>query len=168
MRRAVLFTMAFALLGMPSTVLAQRGVPTEHTLSSGWEMRVEAAAPAPPQPAPPEETEPDGSDGASVGDDAARAGRPVGRPLAGHPRAERVRLARAAAALSRHACAATASTFVGPATPRGFSWLIRFDSVRRNAAVILNGRRIGRNVDPYTPFTCRRAGSAPGGGTCSR
>ena len=56
----------------------------------------------------------------------------------------------------------------GPATPRGFSWLIRFDSVRRNAAVILNGRRIGRNVDPYTPFTVPARGLRPAGGTWSR
>ena len=63
MRRSALLTMALAVLGMPSSVLAQQAVPSAHTLSSGWEMRVEAAAPAPPQPAPPEETEPD-SEGA--------------------------------------------------------------------------------------------------------
>jgi beta-galactosidase/beta-glucuronidase len=53
-------------------------------------------------------------------------------------------------------------TFEGPPTPRGFSWLLRFESVRRNAAVILNGRRIGRNVDPYTPFTVPARGLRPG------
>src|SRR5215213_2992625 len=59
MRSAVLSTTALIALGIPSAALAQRAVPAEHTLSSGWEMRVEAAAPAEPQPAPPEETEPD-------------------------------------------------------------------------------------------------------------
>jgi beta-glucuronidase len=53
-------------------------------------------------------------------------------------------------------------SFLGPPTPRGFSWLIRFESVRRNAAVILNGRRVGRNVDPYTPFTVPARGLRPG------
>ena len=53
-------------------------------------------------------------------------------------------------------------TFRGPPTPRGFSWLLRFESVRRNTAVILNGRRIGRNVDPYTPFTVPARGLRPG------
>ena len=60
MRRSALATTLIALLGLPSAALAQRAVPSEHTLSSGWEMRVEAAAPAPPQEAPPEETAPDG------------------------------------------------------------------------------------------------------------
>ena len=40
-------------------------VPSERTLSSGWEMRLQPAAPALPQPAPPEETAPEG-EGASV------------------------------------------------------------------------------------------------------
>ena len=53
-------------------------------------------------------------------------------------------------------------SFAGPPTPRGFSWLIRFESVRRNAAVFLNGRRIGRNADPYTPFTVPARGLRPG------
>jgi beta-galactosidase/beta-glucuronidase len=52
--------------------------------------------------------------------------------------------------------------FLAPETPRGFRWLIQFESVRRNAAVYLNGRRIGRNVDPYTPFTVEARGLRPG------
>src|SRR6185503_13119358 len=35
-------------------------VPKERVLSSGWQMRLDAAAPAPPQEAPPDETAPDG------------------------------------------------------------------------------------------------------------
>jgi beta-glucuronidase len=34
--------------------------------------------------------------------------------------------------------------------------------VRRNAAVILNGRRVGRNMDPYTPFSVPARGLRPG------
>jgi beta-galactosidase len=43
--------------------------------------------------------------------------------------------------------------FVAPRTPRGFRWLLHFDGVRRNAAVLLNGRRIGASHVPYVPFT---------------
>ncbi len=53
-------------------------------------------------------------------------------------------------------------SFTGPATPAGFRWLLRFESVRRNAGVFLNGRRIGRNTDPYTPFTVEARGLRPG------
>jgi beta-glucuronidase len=53
-------------------------------------------------------------------------------------------------------------SFTGPDTPAGYRWLIRFDGVRRNAGVFLNGRRIGRNVDPYTPFTVPARGLRPG------
>ena len=83
--------------------------------------------------------------------------RRVGRP----PRAERVRHARAAELYPGQVRRYRVS-FRGPPTPRGFSWLLRFESVRRNAAVILNGRRIGRNVDPYTPFTLEARGLRPG------
>ncbi|HEX2125133.1 MAG TPA: glycoside hydrolase family 2 TIM barrel-domain containing protein [Thermoleophilaceae bacterium] len=52
--------------------------------------------------------------------------------------------------------------FEGPETPPGFRWLLEFESVRRSAGVYLNGRRIGRNVDPYTPFTVEARGLRPG------
>ena len=160
MRRSALLTMALAVLGMPSSVLAQQAVPSAHTLSSGWEMRVEAAAPAPPQPAPPEETEPD-SEGASVAmTPPGRAAQSDGPWQATH--VPSVFDSRALPQLYPGTVRRYRTTFVGPATPRGFSWLIRFDSVRRNAAVILNGRRIGRNVDPYTPFTVPARGLRPG------
>jgi hypothetical protein len=65
MLRAACLTTGLLGLAMPSAALAQRAVPSESTLSSGWEVRVEPAAPALPQPAPPEETAPEG-EGASV------------------------------------------------------------------------------------------------------
>ena len=52
--------------------------------------------------------------------------------------------------------------FAGPQTPRGFRWRIDFESVRRKATVFLNGRRLGRNTDPYTPFTVEARGLRPG------
>jgi beta-galactosidase/beta-glucuronidase len=51
--------------------------------------------------------------------------------------------------------------FTGPPTPSGFRWLIHFESVRRAATVLLNGRRLGRNTDPYTPFTFEARGLRP-------
>jgi Glycosyl hydrolases family 2, TIM barrel domain/Glycosyl hydrolases family 2 len=160
MRRAALMTTALIALGVPSAATAQRAVPSERTLSSGWEMRVEAAAPAPPQPAPPEETEPEGAA-------ASRASSPPGRAAQsdGDWHATRVPSvfdARPLPSLYPGTVRRYRVAFAGPPTPRGFSWLIRFDSVRRNAAVILNGRRIGRNVDPYTPFTLPARGLRPG------
>ena len=52
--------------------------------------------------------------------------------------------------------------FTGPRAPRGFSWRLNFESVRRTAAVFLNGRRLGRNTDPYTPFGFDARGLRPG------
>jgi beta-galactosidase len=160
MRSAVLSTTALIALGMPAGALAQRAVPSEHTLSSGWEMRVEAAAPAPPQPAPPEETEPEGTRSRVARTPPGRAAQADGdwQPT----RVPSVFDAHALAALYPGTVRRYRTTFVGPPTPRGFSWLIRFDTVRRNAAVILNGRRIGRNVDPYTPFTVPARGLRAG------
>jgi Glycosyl hydrolases family 2, TIM barrel domain/Glycosyl hydrolases family 2 len=160
MRSAVLSTTALIVLGLPSAALAQRAVPAEHTLSSGWQMRVEAAAPAPPQPAPPEETEPD-AEGARVRLSPPGRGAQSDGPWQG-ARVPSVFDSRALPPLYPGTVRRYRTAFVGPATPRGFSWLIRFDSVRRVAAVILNGRRVGRNVDPYTPFTVPARGLRPG------
>jgi beta-glucuronidase len=51
--------------------------------------------------------------------------------------------------------------FRGPDTPRGFRWLLRFEGVRRNAGVLLNGKRIGRSKDPYIPFEIEAKGLRP-------
>jgi beta-glucuronidase len=51
--------------------------------------------------------------------------------------------------------------FLGPATPRGFGWALRFGAVRRTATVWLNGRKIGASTDPYAPFLLPAAGLAP-------
>jgi hypothetical protein len=159
MERSAVIAVALSALAFPSAALAQQAVPSEHTLSSGWQYRTQAAAPAPPQPAPPEETEP----GAEA---ASRPLTPPGRATQnGDWRSAHVPSVfdtRALPQLYPGTVRRYRVNFVGPPTPRGFSWLIRFDSVRRNAAVILNGRRIGRNVDPYTPFTVPARGLRPG------
>ena len=107
MRRAAALTTALLALAAPAAALAQGAPPRERTLSSGWEMRVEPAAPAPPQEAPPEETAPEGSGPAAPATPAGRAAQAPG-DWQQHARAERVRHARAAVALSRARCAATA------------------------------------------------------------
>jgi Glycosyl hydrolases family 2, TIM barrel domain/Glycosyl hydrolases family 2 len=160
MPRAAALTTALVALAMPSAAAAQRAFPSERTLSSGWEMRVEPAAPAPPQEAPPEETAPEGQGTPAP---PTLAGRAAQAPGQWHQtRVPSVFDSRALPSLYPGTVRRYRITFPGPPTPAGFSWLIRFDSVRRNAAVILNGRRIGRNVDPYTPFTVPARGLRPG------
>ena len=160
MPRAAAITTALVALALPSAAAAQRAVPSERILSSGWEVRVEPAAPAPPQEAPPEETSPEG-------DAAPIPPTPAGRSAQAPGQWRRTRVpsvfdARALPSLYPGTVRRYRVTFSGPPTPRGFSWLIRFESVRRNAAVYLNGSRIGRNVDPYTPFTVPARGLRPG------
>jgi hypothetical protein len=160
MRRAVAIAIALAAFTLPAAAPAEGAVPRERVLSSGWEMRVEPAAPAPPQPAPPEETAPE----------AARASAPPSPPgravqVPGDWRPARVPSVfdtRALPSLFPGTVRRYRVTFKGPPTPPGFGWLLRFESVRRNTAVILNGRRVGRNVDPYTPFTVPARGLRPG------
>ena len=118
------------------------------------------AAPAEPQPAPPEETAPEGVGPAIP---ATAAGVAAQAPGDWQPaRVPSVFDTRALPALYPGQVRRYRVSFRGPATPRGFSWLLRFESVRRNAGVFLNGRRIGRNVDPYTPFTVEARGLRPG------
>lgn len=47
--------------------------------------------------------------------------------------------------------------FTAPAT-RTFDWALRFEQVRRTAAVYLNGRPLGTNLDPYSPFEVEAKG----------
>jgi hypothetical protein len=159
MPRAAAVVTALIALAAPSAALGQ-APPRERTLSNGWEERVDPSAPAPPQEAPPEETAPE-------------AARPSAPPTAaglaaqapGPWRSARVPSVfdpRALPALYPGTVRRYRVTFRGPRTPRGFSWLLRFESVRRSAVVLLNGRRIGSNNDPYTPFTVPARGLRPG------
>ena len=52
--------------------------------------------------------------------------------------------------------------FTAPPASVGRSWSIRFDEVRRNAEVWLNGRELGRNTDPFAPFTLPASSLRPG------
>jgi hypothetical protein len=160
MRPVYALAAALIALAAPAAALAQGAPPRERTLSSGWEMRVEPAAPAPPQQAPPEETAPEGELPTAPATPAGLAAQAPGAWKA--TQVPSVFDSRALPSLYPGQVRRYRVSFRGPPTPRGFSWLLRFESVRRNAAVILNGRRIGRNVDPYTPFTLEARGLRPG------
>jgi hypothetical protein len=130
------------------------------SLASGWEVRVEPAAPGQPQEAPPEETAPEDAAPPAPATPAGRAAQTPGPWRA--TRVPSVFDSRALPRLYPGQVRRYRLRFEGPPTRRGFGWLIQFDSVRRNAGVFLNGRRIGRNVDPYTPFTVPARGLQPG------
>jgi beta-galactosidase/beta-glucuronidase len=148
-----------AFAALPSAALAAE-LPRAQILSDGWEVRGQPAQPAPPQPAPPLEGQPEGVPGS-----AART--PRGSASQAPRQWTDVRIpsvfnTRAVASEYPGSVRRYRLRFRGPSTPRGFRWLIRFESVRRSAAVLLNGRRIGSNRDPYTPFTVEARGLRPG------
>jgi hypothetical protein len=146
--RRLLPAAAALLLAAPATAAAA-GPPGAVPLSRGWEVRADAAAPAPPQEAPPEETAPEAARASAPDTPPGRATRagpwtPVSIPS--------VFDSRALASLYPGSVRRYRLDFRGPSSPRGFHWRVAFDSVRRVATVYLNGRRLGRNTDPYTPF----------------
>jgi beta-galactosidase/beta-glucuronidase len=158
-RRALALTAAFAAL---PCCAAAAGPPRERTLDAGWEVRTQPAAPAEPQPPPPVEGQPEGSPNptgiASTpparAAQAASTWKPVQVPSVFNPTAV---ASEYPGSVRRYRV-----RFTGPKTPGGFRWLVRFESVRRSATVFLNGRRLGKNTDPYTPFTFEASGLRPG------
>jgi hypothetical protein len=157
-RRALVLTAAFAAL--PCCAAAAE-LPRGQTLDGGWEVRAQAAAPAPPQPPPPVEGQPEGSPD-PPGAASAPAGRTAQVPLTWSAvRVPSVFNTTAVAAEYPGSVRGYRVRFTGPATPRGFRWLVHFESVRRSATVFLNGRRLGKNTDPYTPFIFEARGLRP-------
>jgi beta-galactosidase/beta-glucuronidase len=152
---------AAALAALPGSAVAAE-LPREQALEGGWEVRAQQAAPAPPQPPPPVEGQPEGSPnpptaGLPSGTRASQAPpawTAVNVPSVFNPRAV---ASEYAGSVRRYRV-----RFIGPPTPRGFRWLVHFESVRRGATVFLNGRRLGKNSDPYTPFTFEARGLRPG------
>lgn len=150
-----------ACLSLPAGAAAQ-GPPGVSTLARGWEVRNEPAAPADPQQAPPEETAPPNAPPSAppVGPPAARAAqvpetwRSVQVPSVFEWRA----IANQYPGMVRR----YRLNFIAPKSRPGYSWLIQFEEVRRAARVYLNGRLLGENRDPYTPFTLPASGLKPG------
>ena len=115
-------------LAAPTAALAQGSLPRERTLSNGWEMRAEAAAPAPPQEAPPEETAPESAGPAAP---ATAAGLVAQSPGDWEPtQVPSVFDTEALPSLYPGQVRRYRVSFQGPPTPPGFSWLLRFESVR--------------------------------------
>jgi Glycosyl hydrolases family 2, TIM barrel domain/Glycosyl hydrolases family 2 len=159
MRRPLVLSCLLLLASAPAAAAADPP-PRERTLATGWEVRVEPSDPAAPQPPPPEETAP--AD-ASAHVPLSPPGRAAQTPGQWRPaRVPSVFDTRALPALFPGQVRRYRIAFTGPQTPRGFRWLIEFESVRRAATVYLNGRRLGRNADPYTPFSFEARGLRPG------
>ncbi len=158
MPRAAAAAIALVALAAPSAAQAQ--APRERTLSGNWQIRLDPSAPAPPQEAPPEETAPEAAGASAPPTPAGRAAQAPGPWRA--TRVPGVFDARALPELYPGTVSRYRLRFEGPRTPRGFSWLLEFESVRRAATVFLNGRRIGSYSDPYTPFTLPARGLRPG------
>ena len=159
MRRALALTAALAAL--PTSALAAE-LPRAKTLTRGWEVRAQPAAPAPPQPPPPAEGQPEDSTPAP-----AAAWARGGRAAQGPSRWTSVTVPSVFSTVARASEYAGSVRryrlrFKGPRTAPGFRWLVHFESVRRAATVFLNGRRLGKNNDPYTPFTFEAEGLRPG------
>jgi hypothetical protein len=157
-RRALAY---FAALAVAVPAAASAAPPRAQTLNEGWEVRSQAAAPAPPQPAPPVEGQPEGVP--APGAEAAPGGQVAQQPTPWSAvTVPTVFDAKAVASEYAGQVRRYRLRFRGPSAARGFRWLIEFESVRRSATVFLNGRRLGRNVDPYTPFTFEARGLRPG------
>jgi beta-galactosidase/beta-glucuronidase len=156
--RRALAPLAVLLVAFPAAAAA--APPRSQTLAAGWEVRNQAAAPAPDQPAPPLEGQPEdvpaGSQTTPGGTAAQQSSgwSPVTIPSVFNTKAVASEYGGQVRRYRLH--------FKGPPTPRGFRWLIEFESVRRSATVFLNGHRLGRSVDPYTPFTLEARGLRPG------
>jgi hypothetical protein len=156
-RAAVAPACATLLLIAP---LAQAAPPRAKTLSSGWEVRDQANDPSAPQQAPPEES---GGEGEAPSAPETGPTQDPNQNFSFHGTSVPsvfdpiVRASTYPGEVRRYRL-----RFTGPATPRDFRWLVSFESVRRSAAVYLNGKRIGRNGDPYTPFAFEAKGLKPG------
>jgi len=132
--------------------------PKAISLNTGWEIREAGAAPPAPQPPPPDESE-EGQENRVGGKVRGRASQaevawtPVSVPSVFDPDA--------APELFGGAVKQYRLRFLAPKA-RGFRWAFRFEQVRRRATVYLNGRPIGVNADPYTPFEKAATGLRPG------
>jgi Glycosyl hydrolases family 2, TIM barrel domain/Glycosyl hydrolases family 2 len=131
--------------------------PRAATLSDGWEVRSERAAPAQPQPPPPEESAPDATGGTGPTITAHATQTSSYEPT----KVPSVFDTRALPELYPGTVRRYRLRFRGPSTPPGFRWLISFGEVRRSAKVYLNGHLLGRNSDPYTPFAFLARGLKP-------
>ncbi len=135
--------------------VAASAAPRGKTLGNGWQIRSQSAQPGEAQDAPPEEGTGAPSTPNAPATPAPQAGSyvPTAVPSVFDPIAKRSAYS---GTVRRYKI-----RFRGPRTPKGFRWLLRFEGVRRNAGVLLNGKRIGRNKTPYIPFEVEAKGLRP-------
>jgi Glycosyl hydrolases family 2, TIM barrel domain/Glycosyl hydrolases family 2 len=153
--------LALALPGAAGAATPKRAPapPKPVELRGGWEVRDLVTPPAPSQPPPPAESSPS----------AARAGAATRLPARAAQAGSDWRPARVPASFAGFARAPQFGgtlrlyrlRFTAPKV-EGFGWAFRFEQVRRRATVMLNGRRIGVSIDPYTPFQIPARGLVPG------
>ncbi len=129
--------------------------PKPIALNSGWEVRDVGAAAPEPQPPPPEDGGGAPAPGEVPGVPSEPEGTwtPVGVPSVFDPDA--------APELYGGAVKQYRLRFVAPRT-RDFRWALHFEQVRRRATAYLNGRLLGVNTDPYSPFEKEATGLRPG------
>ncbi len=150
-RLALTLTAAVAALCMPvaaSAATVKPPKPIQLSKMSGWEIREAAASPPAPQPPPPDESE-EGTEGASPNRVRTQQIRENGEFA--KTRVPSVFDATVAPKLFGGQLKVYRLRFVAPKTKR-FNWILRFEQARRRTTVVLNGRRLGVNIDPYTPF----------------
>ena len=148
---------AVAALCLPvaaSAAPAKPPKPIQLSKYSGWEIREAAASPPAPQPPPPDESE-EGAEGASPNRVRTQQIREDGEFQ--KTRVPSVFDATVAPKLFGGQLKVYKLRFVAPKTKR-FKWLLRFEQARRRTTVVLNGRRLGVNIDPYTPFQLEAKG----------
>ncbi len=147
------------LLLCPAAGAAAVAPPSAVPLSKGWQGRDQAGDPGTPQPPPPLE----GTGGQSPGPPAGgQTGTPPQSFVWSPTVIPSVFDANVSADRYPGEVRRYRISFRGPRTPRGFSWLMSFEEVRRAASVYLNGRHLGTNRDPYTPFAFAARGLRPG------
>ena len=123
-------------------------------------MRDQARDPAAPQPAPPDET--------SEGEDT---GAPIAPPTQDPSQSFNWRTAIVPSVFDTDAKRQLYAgevrryrvRFRGPDTPRGFRWLVSFESVRRNARSTSTGASSGATATPTRRSTSRPRASRPAG-----
>ena len=147
-------------LALPASASAQ-SVPRGVTLDRGWETRVERAGPPDTQLPPPEENAPEGSQPPGPNVPPPRASQLPGPEHWQRTQVPSVFEPRAIASLYPGTVRRYRISFTGPRTPPGWRWMLEFEQVRRAARVYLNGRLIGGNRGPYTPFALEARGLKP-------
>ena len=147
-------------LCLPAAAWSAKPMPPKAVpLSTGWEIRDAGAAPPAPQPPPPDESE-EGQENPRTG------GKVVGRPSQAEGPWTPVTVPgvfdpNASPDLFGGTVKQYRLRFLAPRA-KGFRWAFRFEQVRRRATLYLNGRPIGVNADPYTPFEKEAVGLRPG------